>query len=248
MVGVGAIVGVAGVVARAVAWAATVPPDEPFPPVDQDPDEIRIEACKLVSDDPSRCVPATQPPDTAPARGSSGGTDLSFLSLLLWLLLIAGVVAIVWLLLRRTGVIGRGKGTKAADSDDDDAADEVISDVAVFVDRSREPFDWRKEADAHRRAGRYRDALRCRYRALVGDMARRGLIDEIPGRTTGEHRLQVHSVVPEVAAAFDAAAELFDGAWYGHFDVDERDDDRFVQLERDMLARVVGARSGEHGR
>lgn len=221
-------------------WPATAvpPPTDPFPPVDQDPDAVRIEACKLVSRDPATCVttPRTTVPNTH-TGGSGGGVDLSFLSALLWILLVVAVIAVVVLVARRAGV-GGGARRKGRGDDTDDTGDEVIEEGAVFVDRSREPGDWRHQADEHRRAGRYREALRCRYRALVGDLARRGFIDEIPGRTTGEHRRQVHEATPTSAGPFDAAAELFDDAWYGHADVGERDDDRFRELEQAVLASV----------
>jgi hypothetical protein len=236
------------VVGARLAVRASVPPGgEPFPPVDQDPDDIRREACDLL--DQSDCVPTTNRPppvDNSSGGGGGGGIDLSFLSLLLWLLLGAAVVAVIVLLVRRTDMWARLAGKRRADDDDndevDDDADEVIDDGAVFVDRSREPTDWRKEAEQHRAAGRIREALRCRYRALVGDLARRGLIDEIPGRTTGEHRRQVHEVTPAVAATFDSAAELFDGAWYGHYDVDEDDDDHFAALDAQVLAQTRESR------
>lgn len=70
-----------------------------YGPVDQDPEQIRNEACKVVSSDSSTCVTTTTvQPRTSSGRGA---TNLSFLSLLLWLLLIAAVVAVVVLLLRR---------------------------------------------------------------------------------------------------------------------------------------------------
>lgn len=229
------MIAVASVV-RALTWLASVPPPtDPLGPVDQDPEQIRNEACKVVSSNSSSCVTTTTAPPR-PSSGGSGGADLSFLSLLLWLLLIAAVVAVVALLLRRP--LARARRASEGEQHDDD--DEVIDEGAVFVDRSREPVDWRSEADEHRRAGRFREALRCRYRALVGDLARRGLIDEIPGRTTGEHRRQVHEVTPVAAATFDRAADLFDGAWYGHADVDATDDDRFIALERDVLDGAGG--------
>ena len=110
----------------------------------------------------------------------------------------------------------------------------------MAVDRSREPVNWRAEAEAHRAAGRFRDALRCRYRALVGDLARRGLIDEIPGRTTGEERAQLRVVLPDSSPPFEEAADLFDEAWYGLVPVGAGDDDRFQHLEQDVLTRARG--------
>lgn len=226
---------VTGVIWLLAGRGATVPPDDQLGPVDQDPDVVREEACKLVSKDTSVCSPP-KPPPTPDNRGG-GNFDLSFLSLLLWLLLIAAVVGLIYLLVRTligTGGSGRRRRSKAGDDDDEDL--DVVERDAVAIDRSREPVNWRAEADEHRRAGRYRDALRCRYRALVGDLARRGLIDEIPGRTTGEERAQLRSVTPSAGPPFNAAADLFDGAWYGHRDVGADDDDRFQSLEHDVLA------------
>ena len=91
-------------------------------------------------------------------------------------------------------------------------------------------------AERHRAEGRFRDALRCRYRALVGDLARRGLLDEIPGCTTGEERRQLRVTSPNAVPFFGEAADIFDGAWYGNVSVDASDDDRFRQLDRDVLA------------
>lgn len=109
----------------------------------------------------------------------------------------------------------------------------------MAIDRSREPRGWRDEADSHSAAGRYRDALRCRYRALVGDLARRGLLDEIPGRTTGEERRELYASAPNALPAFREAADLFDAAWYGWIPVDASDDARFRQLDIDVLAAAT---------
>ena len=225
-----------------VRLVSTVPPpvDPLGGPVTQDPDAVREEACKLVSPDTSVCAPPK--PVGVDTSGDGGGFNLDWLSALLWLLLIASVVGLLFLLVRfvseRTGG-GRNKPAKADDDDDDD---DLVERDAVAVDRSREPLNWRSEAEEHRRAGRFRDALRCRYRALVGDLARRGLIDEIPGRTTGEERAQLRRVIPDASRPFNAAADLFDGAWYGHRDVDAAADDQFQSLERDVLASAVQAK------
>ena len=208
---------------------------DPLDPVNQDPDAIREEACRLLSRDQSVCAPPETPP---PSQGSGGGFNLDWLGALLWLLLIVLLIAILAFVFRfvveRSGG-GRKKRTRA---DDNDELDEV-EQGAVAIDRSREPTNWRAEADEHRRAGRYREALRCRYRALVGDLARRGLIDEIPGRTTGEERTQLHQLRPDAGSPFASAADLFDGAWYGHVAVDADADELFQSLERDVLSSTM---------
>jgi hypothetical protein len=76
----------------------------------------------------------------------------------------------------------------------------------------------------------------------VGDLARRGLLDEIPGRTTGEERDQLVISAPEVADRFDAAVDLFDDVWYGDALVDHADLDRFVGWETEILATVPPSR------
>jgi hypothetical protein len=208
---------------------------DPLQPIDQDPDAVRDEACRLVSRDQSVCAP----PDTTPPPSGSGGTgaNVDWLGTLLWLVLIAAVLAMVVYLVRyMLERSGRGRPKKKRDKGDDDL--DQVEQAAVAIDRSREPTNWRAEADEHRRAGRYREAMRCRYRALVGDLARRGLIDEIPGRTTGEERTQLRQVQPDAGRPFTSAADLFDGAWYGHHEVDADDDDRFQSFERDVLAKT----------
>ncbi|MCE9622917.1 MAG: DUF4129 domain-containing protein [Actinomycetia bacterium] len=208
---------------------------DPLEPIDQDPDAVREEACRLVSRDQAVCAP---PDTTPPPRGSgSSGVNVDWLGTLLWIVLIAAVlVAMVYLaryLMQRSG---RGRAKKKRETAEDGELDEV-EQAAVAIDRSREPTNWRAEADEHRRAGRYREAMRCRYRALVGDLARRGLIDEIPGRTTGEERTQLRRVQPDASSPFTSAADLFDDAWFGHHAVDAADDDRFQSFERDVLAK-----------
>ena len=97
---------------------------------------------------------------------------------------------------------------------------------------------WRSEAEEHEAAGRWRSALRCRYRALVADLAARGLVEEVPGRTAGEYRRQVDRAVPEVAPAFAGATTLFEGAWYGGRPTDADDAARFRALEARVLEGV----------
>ena len=144
---------------------------------------------------------------------SAGGTWLG--------LLIAGVVVavVVVLIVRFTRNVQRDPGVG----------------VAVHDAVGRPAVDWRAEAAAHEAAGRWRYALRCRYRALVADLAGRGLVDEVPGRTTGEYRAQVNGSVPAVAADFSTASDLFERAWYGAAETGPDDAERIRQLTDRVL-------------
>jgi hypothetical protein len=72
----------------------------------------------------------------------------------------------------------------------------------------------------------------------VADLAARGLVEEVPGRTAGEYRRQVDAVVPEVAPAFDGATSLFEGAWYGGRSTGAEEAARFRELEARVLSGV----------
>lgn len=85
--------------------------------------------------------------------------------------------------------------------------------------RRRPPADWRAEAAAHEAAGRWREALRCSWRAVVAELASLGLLEEVPGRTTGEHRRALARSLPGGAADFSRATRLFEDAWYAAAEV-----------------------------
>jgi pimeloyl-ACP methyl ester carboxylesterase len=95
--------------------------------------------------------------------------------------------------------------------------------------------EWRAAAQAHERAGEWRQALRCRYRALVADLARRGLVEEVPGGTAGEYRGEVERNLPAAAEAFAGATELFERAWYGRTPMGAGELSHF----RDLAGRVL---------
>ena len=99
----------------------------------------------------------------------------------------------------------------------------------------RPPADWLAEAAASEARGDWRAALRARYRALVAELSRRGLVEEIPGRTTGEYRAEVAVNLPRSAAEFSTATDLFEAAVYGHRPAGP---DETTQI-RDLAARVL---------
>jgi hypothetical protein len=158
---------------------------------------------------------------------------------LLVVLLVAVLVAVVvWMV---------AKAMKERDMDDDDDDNDLVDpdedlDEAVgerIIDEQRPPERWRRSAEEHRAAGRFRDSVRCEYRALVGDLARAGAVDEIPGRTSGEERAQLAALAPAVSQNFDDAADIFDEAWFNNDVVTVNDDKRFVDSSRVVLDTVL---------
>ncbi|HEV3497409.1 MAG TPA: DUF4129 domain-containing protein [Actinomycetes bacterium] len=113
-------------------------------------------------------------------------------------------------------------------------------EVAAVVPggRLRSAAEWRAEAEAHERAGAWRDAVRSRYRALVADLARRGVVEEVPGRTAGEYRREVGQALPEAAGDFAGATELFEVAWYGRADTGAREAAHLRDLSDRVLQRA----------
>jgi hypothetical protein len=109
--------------------------------------------------------------------------------------------------------------------------------VAVSGVRLRPAADWVAEAEAHERAGEWRQAVRARYRGLVADLAGRGVLNEVPGRTAGEYRAELGHALPAASPSFSGATELFEGAWYGRRPTGEAD---AAQL-RDLADRVLAA-------
>jgi hypothetical protein len=71
---------------------------------------------------------------------------------------------------------------------------------------------------------------------LVGELAQRDVIPDLVGRTAGEYVRDVGRTCPPAAAAFRAATELFEAAWYGGAATGPAERDRFVQLAGDVLA------------
>jgi Domain of unknown function (DUF4129) len=108
----------------------------------------------------------------------------------------------------------------------------------VPAGRRRSAAEWRAEAEAQERAGAWREAVRSRYRALVADLAARGLVEEVPGRTAGEYRREVGEALPAVATDFAGATELFEVAWYGRSDTGAQEASQLRDLSDRVLQRA----------
>jgi Domain of unknown function (DUF4129) len=110
--------------------------------------------------------------------------------------------------------------------------------AAVPGGRRRSAAEWRAEAEAHERAGAWREAVRFRYRALVAELASRGLVEEVPGQTAGEYRREVGRALPDAATDFAGATELFEVAWYGRADTGAREAAHLRDLSDRVLQRA----------
>ncbi|MFO8075064.1 MAG: DUF4129 domain-containing protein [Egibacteraceae bacterium] len=125
-----------------------------------------------------------------------------------------GLAVLVLAVLVAGALIGRGVRRVSRSP----AVGEPTVDVA-----GRSAADWLADAaDAEARGDR-REALRCRYRALVAELAAAGLVEELPGRTTGEVRADVGAAVPDAAEVFGQATDAFERAWYARERVDAAD-------------------------
>ena len=152
------------------------------------------------------------------------------------LVVLVGLVVALVIVTVRTGALARLRHPR--------------SSPGVVVNEHGEtmsPEAWRREADRLAAEGRYREALRCRYRALVGELASRGVFDEVPGRTSGDYERLVDVLVPEVAAPFSTITRLFERCWYGQEPSDARAQTAFEEIAAAILDTVDSARRRSTG-
>ncbi len=159
--------------------------------------------------------------------GFSGGAWQSYVVLAV---LLAGVATVVTIAARR-GFFQRWSHPRAAPGV-----------VVTEESEAMSPAAWLERAGRFAAEGRFREALRCRYCALVGELARRGLLDEVPGRTTGDYERLVSASVPEVGRQFAALTALFEACWYGHEPSDAEEQVLFDQAARSVLREVDAGR------
>jgi hypothetical protein len=140
---------------------------------------------------------------------------------------IIGIAIIVAAALATVIVIARYSRTLRADP---------ARQLPALVTERRPARDWLADAVAYEQAGAWRNALRCRYRALVAELDSRGVIAEVPGTTAGEYRQAVARRAPVVGPPFEQASELFERAWYGDEPGGENEAGRFRRLADEVLA------------
>jgi hypothetical protein len=155
--------------------------------------------------------------------GLGGGPG--FLGNLVSLAILAGIVVVLVLLVR--SLVGRTRLPKPAE---DDA-------LTIELEEGRDAADWRSDAERFEAAGQWREAMRARYRELVRTLIDDRVLDDLPGRTTGEYRGEFVNARPTQARAFIELTELFEVVWYGGVDTDAADNQRFRQLANASRSR-----------
>jgi hypothetical protein len=151
-------------------------------------------------------------------------------SVLAWPVIAVLVGLAVFLVWRLRGASRRRRG--------DDPLFETESEVG------RTAHDWVTEALACEARGAWKEALRCRFRALIADAIIRGAVRDVPGRTSGELRFEVERHVPAAAASFAAASRLFDAAWYGDEPTGSEENAAFRRHADDAVAALDAAARG----
>jgi hypothetical protein len=121
------------------------------------------------------------------------------------------------------------------------AARGVLDTAGITAD------DLRRRAETAAADGRHGDALADAVRALVRRSVERGLLDEAPGRTTGEVLTLVEAAFPAHASELRTAAARFDAVVYGRHPVSTLEssetlalDDRLRRERPDHTRRAVG--------
>ena len=198
-----------------------------LPPSEHDPGSVRDLADRILSearyDEPAQSIPdrIMEWLGEQLARlleglvGGGGGAVVA------WVILLGALGAVIYLLARY------GRLSLPAVAPD--------PEPEVMVELTRTASEWREEAAGLEAQGRWPEGLRCRHRALVADLVRRGVVADQAGRTAGEYARDVAARRPELAPPFAAATELFEAVWYGGAAAGPAEAERFQQLEAQVL-------------
>ncbi|MFZ6005070.1 MAG: DUF4129 domain-containing protein [Actinomycetota bacterium] len=205
-----------------------------LPPSGHDPDTVRDIADSILAD-PRYDRPGESLPDRVidwfgeqigkvlgSLVGSGAGTVIA------WTLVLAAI-AVTVLLIVRFGRVGYTPSPQRREG-------------RVMVELTRSPAEWRSEAAALERAGRWREGLRCRHRALIAELVAQGAVADLAGRTAREYVDDVERARPPAATALVEATDLFESAWYGARPTGPSEASRFEDLATEVLSVGAGAR------
>lgn len=148
-------------------------------------------------------------------------------ALLVLAALVIGVLLVWRPRWRRRAKAAKSRPTKSdpprtADDTDDDEVPEVPAD------------ELHARADWYAAAGRYREAVRERLRAMVRRLVAHGVIDHRPGWTVTELARAAGDALPAAAAPLSEAGRIFSDIWYGDRTADIRHDRRMRALTDDV--------------
>ncbi|WP_410639221.1 DUF4129 domain-containing protein [Amycolatopsis sp. lyj-346] len=115
------------------------------------------------------------------------------------LLIVVLLIVLVVVIRLRTGKIARA----------------ARADRVVFGGQRRSAADYRRSAAEAAAAGRFDDAVRDRFRAVVRALEERALLDTRSGRTADEAAAEAGLLLPNVADRLRQGARLFDDVHYG---------------------------------
>lgn len=163
------------------------------------------------------------PDSTGPGSGTpfAGGVGALVAWALIVVALLAVVVVVVVVIRHRVPRVGREEPSTEAEIEHLRRAGEWLADAV------------RLEAD-----GRWKEALRARYRNLVRTLVDRRQLPDVPGRTTGELRADLARTTPAASDAFDAGSRLFELAWYADAPTGEDENRRFRSAAELVLVAV----------
>lgn len=205
-----------------------------LPPSTHDPESVREAADRILAEGRY-----DRPPESIPDRilgwlgeqigkvlGSAVGSGAG--TLVFWAVVLAAIGLVVYLIIRY-GRLGKVPSLPGRDRH-------------VMVEMTRLPAEWLAEAERLEAEGRWREAMRCRYRAVIGELVRQGAIRERAGRTAREHLRDVTRARPQAAGPLSAATELFESVWYGDAACGADESALFQALAAEVRAASSGDR------
>ena len=151
---------------------------------------------------------SSSPPQTPPHHSSSAGhAGMIVLVILAAIVLVVVVVLVLrWLGRPRTQKASKEKKAEKQKTGTA-AAEEVLFGAALH----------RRNAQRAADAGDWAEAIRERFRAVIGTLDERGLLPERPERTADEAARDAGALLPAHASVLNAAARAFDDVEYGEY-------------------------------
>jgi hypothetical protein len=187
------------------------------PPVTVDSEQARQLAIRELAKSQYHRSPATPQPSPSPSPSSPSPTPVSHSvstphGLVVFLIILAVVLLVVAILLvlRR---IGKVRTSKKSSSKSDKKTDSLDSAAEVLTGAALR----RRNAEVAAAAGDWAEAIRERFRAVIGTLDERGLLPERADRTADEAARDAGAVLPAHADALLAAARAFDEVEYGEY-------------------------------